>query len=175
MQNQATEKITIPLQIETYEQAFFDFDKRPLSMRKLNEDLDSLIKEILFKSNDTSKMQIEILFHLPKAIKDTQVEEETRQGILNHYKAFDVQANKIRKMGLRRLVYYISMSLFLFILYYLVEKYSGVTFLSTMLCSAATVILWQVSTLVFIERKNLNIDIQMNKLLSNSEVRFIYH
>ncbi|MGL4336899.1 MAG: hypothetical protein ACRCST_08380 [Turicibacter sp.] len=166
--------IIIPLQLDNYEDMFLTIDRRPLNRRKVNEEVDLFLKEILFNESLKEFPSIQIDLYLPKDKQDFEKERLLQEGLVNHYQSFTTFERKVRNMGIIRLASYTTSSLVLFILYYFVEKYFGSSFFSTILSTAATVILWQISSLIFIESKNFNVNIRLHHVLSHLTVYYHY-
>lgn len=169
-----TKTIVISLQLDDYEDMFLLIDRRPLNQRKVNEEVDLFLKEMLFNETLKEFPSIQIDLYLPKDKQDLQKERFLQEGLVNHYQSFTKFERKVRNMGIIRLASYTTSSLILFILYYFVEKYFGSSFFSTILSTAATVILWQISSLIFIESKNFNVNIRLHQVLSHLTVHYNY-
>lgn len=166
--------ITVPVQLENYDEIFNEIDHRPMNTRKVNEEIDTLLKESLLNKNLKEIPQLQLDIFLPSCIKNPNKENLVQEGIRNYYDSFTTYERQIRRFGVIRITSYILSSLLLFILNYFLQSYYTQNFFSTLVDTSATVILWQASTMIFIDSKNFNLNVKINKLLSHLLVTYTY-
>lgn len=164
----------IPLKFDSYEDIFYEFDYRTLDMKDVSDDVDSFITSQVSDLITLKNFSIVLEIYLPKSVFNEEKENLTSQGIDNYYDSKITFDNNLSKMGLRRLLYYFIVSTLFFILWYFAQDFFGDTFLTIAFDTAGTVILWQAMTLIFIERKNHNVNKGINKLFSEMKIVFKY-
>ena len=65
-------------------------------------------------------------------------------------------------------------ALIFFIVNYYLQIYYPETFLNTLIDTSASVILWQASTMIFIDSKDFKLNKKLNELLSHVSVTYTY-
>lgn len=165
---------TIHLKFDSYDDIFYEFDYRSIDLKDVSDDVDSFITSQISDLINLKELSIVLEINLPKTVYDEEQEKLTSTGIDNYYDSKITLDNKISKMGLRRLLYYFTVSSLFFILWFYTQGALGDTFLTGIFDTAGTVILWQAMTLIFIERKNHNINKRINKLFSEMKIVFKY-
>ena len=96
------------------------------------------------------------------------------EGIQNYYQSFSNYENQIRRLSILRLIYYVLTALIFFIVNYYLQIYYPETFLNTLIDTSASVILWQASTMIFIDSKDFKLNKKLNELLSHVSVTYTY-
>ncbi|MGL5348237.1 MAG: hypothetical protein ACRDA3_12870 [Peptostreptococcaceae bacterium] len=165
----------IPIKIEKYEDFFNEFDYRDIKNRELNEDIDDLIDKIILTSNRKIKNQkLELIIYIPKDKENHKVEKDVEEGIINYYKSYFNYKKKINIMGMKRIVYYIVYALILLSLWNFIYKYKGENFIGALLNAGGTVLLWEIMSMILIERKNLKDRIIIKRKMLNMNIIFKY-
>lgn len=165
---------TISIIFGNYEELFYEFDYRPLNNRDLSEELDTFI---LSRATDLSSVKntaISLEINLPKSVYSKEREVLTYEGISNHYDSKIEWDKKLTKIAIKRLTYYFTISMSLFIFWYFSQSILENSILSVLLDTGATVVLWQIMTVLFIERKDYNLKKNLNKLFSQMDIKFKY-
>lgn len=166
--------ITVDIQLNSYDEVFNMIDYRPLNERIVNEDIDMLLKEALFNKDLKQTPELRLHIFLPSSIKDPFKETLCLQGIQNYYQSFSNYENQVRRLSISRLIYYVVTALVFFALNYYLQQFYSETFLNTLIDTSASVILWQASTMIFIDSKDFKINVKLNKLLSQINVMYTY-
>lgn len=165
----------IPIKIDDYEHLFNELDYRELHERELRDDIDSFIDMSVLKGNKKLReIKFELIIYLPEAVKDDKKEEITKMGIINYYKSTLQYQKTLKKLGIKRIIYYAFSALILLISWYYVLKFKSESFISSLLNAGATVLLWEIMSLIFIERKNAKDRYIMDRKLSNMKIIFRY-
>lgn len=165
----------IGIKVESYEELFNKLDYRPLDIRELSEDVDNFIDKFILKSDKKIKnMMLKLIIYLPKSVKDYTKENNTQLGIINHYKSIFEYQKKIKILSIKRITYYAICSLILSAGWYYMVTYKNQNFISSLLNAGGTVLLWEIMSLVFIERKNAKDRAALNRKLSNMKIVFEY-
>ena len=168
------EIITVPIQLESYDAIFNEIDCRPLNIRTVIENIDALLKEALFNRDLKQIPELNLHIFLPHSIKDCAKENLSVEGIQNYYQSFSNYENQIRRLSILRLIYYVLTALIFFIVNYYLQIYYPETFLNTLIDTSASVILWQASTMIFIDSKDFKLNKKLNELLSHVSVTYTY-
>ena len=162
----------ISLQFSMYEDLFNDFDYNSLENKVLREDIDSFIKNF-FKDMIPGQMpQLTLIF--PKSIYSIDKEQSILKAIQTYYSSELTFQNRIARMVLKRIIYYTIVSFLLFVIWYYTTKTFGDTLFTAAANTGATVLLWQVMTLLFIERDNFELHYNTTKALSHMPIIFKY-
>lgn len=168
-----SEEFIIPIKLNSYEEVFNEIDYREIEARSINESVDSLIK-YTYVGIQRKNFNVILKIYLPLEVKNKDLEIQTIKGIHNYYKSFDTHEKLIKKIGIRRIVYYCILSIILLSLYYYVTQNVEVSLIGEFLSAGGTVVLWQAMTLLLIERKNFKVKDLLNEKLSIIEVDFEY-
>ncbi len=164
----------IPIKVSNYSELFYDFDYNKLENRKLRDDIDTFILEEFKNIRYHTKINLKLEVNIPESEYSLEKEKSSLRAINKYYKSKIDFDNKMKKLAVARITSYIITSVLLSILWYYVNTKRGDIFLSTILDTAATVVLWQVMSVIFIESKNYKLNSQVNKILGNIEVIFKY-
>lgn len=165
----------IPIKINSYEDLFNELDNRDIDKRVVKEEVDNFIDmAILTTSDDVKHMELNLIIHLPVKAKDEIKEVLVREGLMNHYEAVFEYQKKLKKFGVKRITYYAICSLILLVGWYYMVTYKDKSFISSLLNAGGTVLLWEIMSLVFIERKKSKDRAALNRKLSNMKVIFKY-
>ena len=82
-------KCTIPIKVDYYEGLFREFDYRDVEYRCINEDLDRLLQEYIFRlPYKLNHINVELEINMPLEVRDKNKEEMSKVGIINSYKEF---------------------------------------------------------------------------------------
>ena len=165
-------KTKIPIQVESYEELFNEFDGNILEKRLLRDDINDFIYEYFKTMAEVDALYLEI--SLPQRIYDEEKEAAVFKAIPYYYDSKLKFEGKIVNTGIRRIIYYMLMSVILFIAWFYLRKIGGETLLTTALNAGANVLLWQVMTLIFIEGKNFQLNYKLLKRLYHLEIVFTY-
>lgn len=165
----------IPIKINDYTDLFSSLDYRNLCEREINEEVDNFIDTLILKSNKIIKdIKIELIIYMPIDIKDEVRELESKEGLINYYKGYFEYKKKLNFLGIKRVIYYAISALALLIAWYYILKYNGENFITSLLNAGGTVLLWEIMSLVLIERKNAKEKDDINKKISNMNIIFRY-
>lgn len=166
---------TIPIKVNNYEELFSELDYRNLDQRELNEDVDNFIDMSILRTNEKIKnMEFQLIIHLPEEIKDHNKEAMVEKGLKNHYNSVFEYQKKIKRLSIRRIIYYGISALILLVMWYYIVTYKSEGFLTSLLNAGGTVLLWEIMSLVLIERKNSQDRARMNRKLYNMKIVFKY-
>lgn len=167
--------LKIPIKINEYDELFNELDYRKLENRQINKDIDSFIDDTILRSNKKIKdIFIELIIYMPSNVKDEYKQIHSQEGILNYYKGYFEHKKVLNMLGIKRIIYYVICSLILLIAWYYVSKYKGESFITSLLNAGGTVLLWEIMSLIFIERRNSLDKAQINKKISNMKIIFKY-
>lgn len=165
----------IPIRVSSYEDLFNSLDYRELSEREINEEVDNLIDKSILKSDKKIKdIKLELIIHLPKKAYNINDEIKASEGIKRHYNSFFKYKKRINEMGIRRIIYYTITAFILLTCWYLLEKYDHNDFFASLLNAGGTVLLWEMMSLILIERKNYEAKISIRKKLLDIKIVFKY-
>ncbi|MGL4772400.1 MAG: hypothetical protein ACRC2K_02450 [Clostridium sp.] len=169
------EVFKIPIRIDDYEDLFNSFDYRSLEYRELNEEIDGLIDKIILSCYDGNKnLRLELDIYMPLGGRDLERENMAKSGIGNYYRSYLNYHKKINGIGIKRILYYILCSFVLFGGWNYLENANGETFLGALLNAGGTVLLWEIMSLIFIERKNRQDRKRLNRKMLNMNIEFKY-
>lgn len=165
----------IPIKISSYDEIFNALDYRDIRHRDINEEIDSLIdKSVLMYNKRFRDIKINLIINLPKDIYDENYEVKAREGIRNYYESYFQFKKKISVIGVRRITYYTIVAFILLTSWYLLQSNRGETFFSSLLNAGGTVLLWEIMSLVLIERKNFNEKLNIKKKILHMNIFFKY-
>lgn len=164
----------IKVKFDNYEDMFYEFDYRPLNKRDISDEVNTFIMSQVEDLSNLKNLNVILEIYIPNSRYCEKTELQTLQGIKNYYTSKIEFTDNISKIGLRRLGYYFLIFIIFFILWYISQKVNGDKLMTTMFDTTATVILWQAITLIFIERKNHNLNKKVNQLFLEMNIKFKY-
>ena len=165
----------IPIKVDDYDSLFNEFDFSDLSERDLNEDIDDLIDKYILKCPKKIKhLTFELIISLPKEVKNPEKEIAVEKGIYNYYKGYLTYQKRLTFTGIKRIAYYMFSAFILLSVWYLIRQINGDSLVLSLLNSGGTVLLWEVMSLIFIERKNANDKANLKRKLMKMKITFRY-
>ncbi|MGL5152746.1 MAG: hypothetical protein ACRC7N_19495 [Clostridium sp.] len=169
------EFLKIPVKVERYEELFNIYDNRTLDKREFNSDIDELInKSILSSQRKIKDTRINLEVYVVNDIHQSDIEELVKKGIYNHYEGYFNYIDKVNVIGIKRISYYLISAIILLGAWSYVNKNMGTNFIGALLNAGGTVLLWEIMSMVFIQRKNLKDKSMLKKKMLNMKVDFKY-
>lgn len=170
----ATNNYIIKIKVKDYKDLFYDFDFTSIDNRVLRDDIDTFIMNKAIDMHKARKYNAALEVYLPKSSFCSHSENLAIESINNYYESkieMDIITINTAK---KRLLYYLLLSFSISILWYVLDNYFGIIFLGKLLDTSATVVLWQATTILFIESKNYSVTRKVNRIFNDMEIKFKY-
>lgn len=162
----------IPIKIQTYEKLYDDLDFRPKEYRKLNTDIHDFIKEVY--EEIPWNEELEINFVLPQIIKSEKEEEKIKKAFENYYeRKITFKKRKTKAAGIR-ILKYLAIAAAALVLWVLLSKTNETKIIQKLLNIVATVLLWQVVSMIFVESSTLKLSKDITEKIYSSKISFSY-
>ncbi len=130
---------------------------------------------ILKADINVNKDKFELVIHMPLSAKCLDTQALAKEGIINYYHSFFNYKKKLNHIGTKRIIYYIISALLLLSLWNIVFIKVGENFISALLNAGGTVLLWEIMSMIFIERKNMKDRTMIKKKMLDMNILFEYY
>lgn len=160
----------ISLKLEHYDDIFSDFDMRTYSSRALSVDF---LDEIKRASKDKSKDGVELILHVPMALRDEFQEKTIVERITAHFaKHFGLlqkEKHSVMRLGISMVVLGIICMILATMVVFRDPTHDAIlSFLVVFLEPAAWFLLWEGMDQIIFHSKNINPELEFYRKMSNS-------
>lgn len=171
---QSNNSYVIKIKVNNYKDLFYDFDFTSIDNRVLRDDIDTFIVNKAIDMHKSKKYKASLEVYLPKSNLCSTSENLAIESINTYYES-KIEKDKITiNAAKKRLLYYLLLSFSISVLWYILDNFLGIIFLGKLLDTSATVVLWQATTILFIESKNYSVTRKVNKIFNDMEITFKY-
>lgn len=162
----------IPIKLNSYEDVYDELDFRDNEYRKLNMNIHDFIKDV-YEEIAWSE-DLEILFVLPETIRSHEKEKKVTRSFESYYeRKIKFKKRKAKTAGFR-ILKYLGIAAISLILWVILSKTSETKIIQELLNIIATVLLWQVVSMIFVESSILKLSKDITEKIYGSKISFTY-